>query len=199
MGNAKRRKTKENDNYGIYFYLIASKMGFTCSNAKSMLVCFVFGACELRSPKPKKKKKRSWRKHFTSFYPSGTHVATKMDPNTSFRTQCILTQIGDQCPAYINSHYPKWIPNFLCCRRRCRLPVCRRVSPSVMSTTHSRKKNKTVERHLPVPQDVWFFSRCVQMTQHCRLLDTLLFTICCHWTFLFVVRPSSDVRSNWMR
>lgn len=36
--NAKRRETKENDNYGIYFYLIASKMGFTCSNTKQMLV-----------------------------------------------------------------------------------------------------------------------------------------------------------------
>lgn len=38
MGNAKRRKTKENDNYGIYFHLIASKMGFTCSNTTQMLV-----------------------------------------------------------------------------------------------------------------------------------------------------------------
>lgn len=38
MGNAKQRRTKENDNYGIYFYLIASKMGFTCSNTTQMLV-----------------------------------------------------------------------------------------------------------------------------------------------------------------
>lgn len=203
MGTTKWRKTKENDNYGIYFYLIASKMGFTCSNTTPRMCwcwcCLMRATCVQHSVEAKWHRRRENKKisentshrfiHDVSLL-SHTHalapglLATEMGPkHHQFWTHCILN----------TNRRPMSGPyKFALTKMDSKLGVCLCVIVFVhqfvveclwhQNQTQRREEKQWRAFVCAARGKTFDFSpdfRSMDST-HCRLLVTLLFTICCH-------------------